>query len=523
VARLKYKVLSLIRVYKYASMKNTLILFTFICAKFYLQYILIDSGYDLHRDEYLHLDQAHHLAWGYTSVPPFTSWISSLIYLLGNSVFWIKFFPTLFGALTIVIVWQSVKALNGNLFALVLGATSVLFSVLLRLNTLYQPNSFDVLCWTAFYYFVIIYFKSSNPKWLYIAAIVFALGFLNKYNIIFLLLGLFPGIILSSHRIIFLKKDFYLAVLLVLLMISPNLIWQYVNGFPVIHHMKELSETQLVNVKRLDFFKSQLLFFIGSLFVIVSGVIALVFYKPFKTYRPFIWSIAFTLLIFSVLKAKDYYAIGIYPIYLSFGAVFLAHVLQSDWKRYLQPVAVVVPLLFFIPMYNLSYPNKTPDYMIKHQQRYKALGQLRWEDGKDHALPQDYADMLGWSELARKVDRAYHLMPKTSKTIVICDNYGEAGAINYYTNNRLKAVSFNADYINWFDLSIRYDNLIRVKGYSEDDGELKETSPYFTASKLADSVENSFAREYGTKIYAFTGAKVDIRKRITQELNKMKL
>jgi len=108
-------------------MKNTLILFTFICAKFYLQYILIDSGYDLHRDEYLHLDQAHHLAWGYTSVPPFTSWISSLIYLLGNSVFWIKFFPTLFGALTIVIVWQSVKALNGNLFALVLGATSVLF------------------------------------------------------------------------------------------------------------------------------------------------------------------------------------------------------------------------------------------------------------------------------------------------------------------------------------------------------------------------------------------------------------
>ncbi|RZK23272.1 MAG: glycosyltransferase family 39 protein, partial [Flavobacterium sp.] len=362
-------------------MRNTLILIAFICAKFYLQYTLIDVGYDLHRDEYLHLDQAHHLAWGYTSVPPLTSWVSSIIRLFGNSVFWVKFFPALFGALTIVIVWHGIKALNGNLFALILGTTSILFSVLLRLNTLYQPNSFDVLSWTAFYYVVIRYLKSSNSKWLYIAAIVFALGFLNKYNIVFLLAGLLPGILLSRHRIIFLSRHLYLALLLGLLLITPNLIWQYVNDFPVIHHMKELSETQLVNGNRVDFFKSQIMFFIGSLFVIVSGLIALVYYKPFKTYKPFFWSIIFTLLIFSLLKAKDYYAIGIYPIYLSFGAVFLAHLLKANWKRYLQPVTIGVPILFFIPMYNLAFPNKTPEYMLKHQQWYKELGQLRWEDG----------------------------------------------------------------------------------------------------------------------------------------------
>jgi hypothetical protein len=352
---------------------------------------------------------------------------------------------------------------------------------------------------------------------------VFALGFLNKYNIVFLLAGLVPGIVLSRHRTIFLSKHFYFALFLGLLIITPNLIWQYVNNFPVIHHMKELSETQLVNVNRLDFFKSQLLFFIGSLFIIVSGLIALIQYQPLKTYQPFFWSMIFTLLIFSLLKAKDYYAIGIYPIYLSFGAVYLAHLLKTNWKRYLQPVAVLIPVLFFILMYNLAFPNKTPEYMLKHQQRYRTLGQLKWEDGKEHPLPQDYADMLGWKELSKKVDQAYQSLPKISKTLVICDNYGQAGAINYYTNNRLKAVSFNADYINWFDLSTRYDHLIRVKEYSKDDGELEETSPYFKASKLTDSVENSFAREYGTRIYAFSGAKVDIRKRITQEFNKMKL
>jgi len=189
-------------------------------------------------------------------------------------------------------------------------------------------------------------------------------------------------------------------------------------------------------------------------------------------------------------------------------------------KKYLRPVAILLPILFFIPMYQLSYPNKSPQYFIDHQETFKALGQLRWEDGKDHALPQDYADMLGWKEMALKVDLAYESLPTSSKTIVICDNYGQAGAINYYTNNRMKAVSFNADYVNWFDLTNRYDNLIRVKDYSKQDDELQETGPYFTNSKLIDSVNNRYAREYGTRIYGFSGAKVDIRKRLADELKQ---
>jgi 4-amino-4-deoxy-L-arabinose transferase-like glycosyltransferase len=144
--------------------KKALLLFGFIILKFVLQYSLISADYDLQRDEYLHLDQAHHLAWGYLSVPPFTSWISYIIYLLGNSVFWVKFFPALFGALTIVVVWKTIEELKGNLFALVVGATCVFFSALLRLNTLYQPNSFDVLCWTTFYFILIKYINTENVK-----------------------------------------------------------------------------------------------------------------------------------------------------------------------------------------------------------------------------------------------------------------------------------------------------------------------------------------------------------------------
>ena len=45
--------------------KRTVLLVGFIILKFVLQYVLIDPEYDLHRDEYLHLDQAGHPAWGY--------------------------------------------------------------------------------------------------------------------------------------------------------------------------------------------------------------------------------------------------------------------------------------------------------------------------------------------------------------------------------------------------------------------------------------------------------------------------
>lgn len=502
--------------------KKTAILLGFIALKFILQYLLISPEYDLQRDEYLHLDQAHHLAWGYLSVPPVTSWISYLILLLGNSVFWVKFFPALFGVLTLLMVWKTIEALKGNLYALILGATCILFSTLLRINILYQPNSLDILCWTSFYYVIVQYMTTENKKWFYIGAVVFAFGFLNKYNILFLIIGLLPSLLLSSQRKIFTEKKLYWGLLLGLVLILPNILWQYNNHFPIVHHMKELAETQLVNVDRMEFLKKQLLFFIGSLFVILSALYALLFYKPFEKYRFFFASMVFTLAVFLYFKAKAYYAIGLYPVYIAFGAVFLSQVLQTGWKRYLKPVFIILPLLFFIPMYNLAFPNKSPEYIVKNPEAYKKLGMLRWEDGKDHELPQDFADMLGWKELARKTDSVYALIPNPKTTLVLCDNYGQAGAINYYSKRGIKAVSFNADYLNWFVLDVPYKNVIRVKNSWERTAELEETSPFFQSSRIAGEITNKYAREYGATIFVFINAKIDINKRLKDEIKEEK-
>ena len=502
--------------------KKTILLIGFIIAKFVLQYVLISPEYELQRDEFLHLDQANHLAWGYISVPPVTSWISSIILFLGNSLFWVRFFPALFGALTLLVVWKAIEELNGNIFALLLGATSVLFSALLRLNGLYQPNSLDVLCWTSFCFILIKYSNTKNPKWFYIGMVILAFGFLNKYNILFLLVGLIPPLFLTKQSI-FKDKNFYFSILLFLLLILPNLIWQYNNNFPAYHHMQVLAKTQLVNVNRWDFLKDQLLFFIGSLYVIVAALYALLFYPSFKKYRFFFYTLVFTLVVFAFLKAKSYYAMGLYPIYIAFGAVYLETLVKSDWKKYLQPILVLTPILFFIPISKIMFPNKSPNYIQNHSEIYKKYGLLRWEDGKDHTLPQDYADMLGWKELAHKTDSIYATLPASQPTLILCDNYGQAGAINYYTKNKnISAVSFSADYINWFQLDKKYVNLIRVKTLEDQEKELKETSPFFDKSYKAGTLTNKFAREYGTTIFVFEQAKININQRIKKEIDAEK-
>jgi hypothetical protein len=500
---------------------RNLVLLGLILTKFILQYYLVDPVYELHRDEFLHLDQANHLAWGYTSVPPFTSWISLIIKLLGNGVFWVKFFPALFGSLTLLVVWKTIEELKGGWFALLLGAISVVFSSLIRFNMLYQPNSFDILAWTLLFYTIVKYINSENSKWLWYAGITFAFGFLNKYNIVFLLIGLLPAILITEHRTIFRNKQFYFAMGLTALLILPNLIWQYLNGFPVFKHLEELARTQLVNVNRFDFLKEQLLFFMGSLFVILAAFVAFFIYKPFRKYRIFGLSFLFTIGIFVYLKAKGYYAVGLYPIFLAFGAVYLEHLLSGKRIKYLRPVILALPVLMFFPLLQIAFPNRTPQEIRQHEQQYKDFGLLRWEDGKDHELPQDFADMLSWKELAYKVDSAYAQISDPEHTLIYCDNYGQAGAINYYSKiKNIGAVSLNADYINWFRLDKEIRHIIRVKDIFDNGKELIVSQPYFESVSRFDEITNVFAREKGTTIYLLKNSKVNVNEALQKEIDE---
>ena len=503
--------------------KKTLLLLGLLLLKFVLQFLLIAPHYELHRDEYLHLDQGRHLAWGYISVPPVTSWFSFLLRLLGNGVFWVKAIPALFGALTLLLVWKIAEELKGGLFACVLGTLALLFSILLRLNLLYQPSSFDVFFWTLTYFVLLKYIHTKKPLWLYAAGLSLGFGLLSKYNIVFLAAGLLPALLLTRHRQLFASKHFYFSLLLALVIVLPNLNWQYQNGFPTFTQLRELNERQLVNVNRLDFLKDQVLFFLNSLFVLLAGLAGLLFYPSFRPYRFVLISFVVTFCLFLFFRAKNYYAIGLYPVLLAFGAVYLEKLLSTGRRRILRPIAIGLLPVLCVPFILLAFPLYSPAYFVQHPQRFKDVGALRWEDGKDHPLPQDFADMIGWKELARKTDSVYRQLPDKEATIVLCDNYGQAGAINYYsTFPNIRAVSFNADYINWIPLDQPIKNAILVKEIYDRDSTREEEKPLFNRVALAGKIENPYAREYGTRIFVLESARADINKRLEEEIRSVK-
>ena len=504
-------------------MKKTILVFiAFFLLKLVFQQLLIHPAYDLQRDEYLHLDQGKHLAWGYISVPPVTSWISWLIHLLGSGEFWVKFFPVLFGTLTIVVVWKIIEELNGNLFARVIGSLALLFSVLLRINLLYQPNSLDIFFWTLTYFTIIKYINTSNARWLYAAAIAIGFGFLSKYNIAFLVIGLLIGLLLNQRKI-FKERSLYLAALIVFIIIFPNILWQIKNDFPTLHQLNELSSSQLVNVKRIDFVKEQVLYFINSIFIIIIALAGFLFFAPFKKYRFVLWSYIIVISLYLFLKAKSYYAIGLYPVLIAFGSVYLERLAAEGWKKYLKPASIILLLLLFIPMFFLAFPVKSPEEIKKNNEVYRKFGLLRWEDGKDHDLPQDFADMIGWSELARKVDSVYHMIPQKENTWVFCDNYGEAGAINYYSKfKNINAVSLSADYINWIEFKNEIKNVILVKDPHDDDPARVKEKPLAESITLAWKNDNPYSREKGSAIYLIRGVKAKVDSIIAREIEQRK-
>ena len=151
----------------------------------------------------------------------------------------------------------------------------------------------------------------------------------------------------------------------------------------------------------------------------------------------------------------------------------------------------------------------------------RARSRGKWREGvfpKDHALPQDFADMLGWKILAEKVDSIASSLPHPEQTLILCDNYGQAGAINYYKkNDKIRANSFNADYINWFDPDMKITDVILVKEMDDEDKERTKEIPFFEKVYLAHKRIDPLAREQEISIYVLRSAKIDVQKRIQEE------
>jgi hypothetical protein len=481
------------------------ILLVLIIIKLVLQFLVVNPVYELHRDEFLYLNQSDHLAFGYISVPPFTALLSKIVFLLGGGLFWVRFFPALFGVLTLIFVWLIIESLEGSLFANILASTALVFSALMRINILYQPNSFDILTWTLVFYLLIRFVQSEENKWLWILSVVVAVGFYNKYNMIFLIVGLIIGLILTDQRKIFSNSAFWKAMAICIILLLPNIIWQIENHFPVFQHMKVLKANQLDNNTSVGFLKSQAMFFIGSVALTLGALIAFSYFKAFRPFRFIGICFISVMALFAIMKAKDYYAVGLYPVVFAFGSVYIDTILSQRWRPFILSFLILFNLVIYISVFKILFPVYSPAMIRENAAVFEKYGMLRWEDGKNHNLPQDFADMLGWHEMADKSLEAYKMIPadQLAATLIICSNYGQAGALNYYNRKTMpQAYAFNTDYIYWLPKLKKIQNLLYIGNKPGN-----EIIGLFSGFKLTGEVENEYAREKGTGIYLLTGAK----------------
>lgn len=467
-------------------------------------HFLTNTNYELHRDVYLYLALADHPAWGYVSVPPLTPMIGKVaLWLLGHNAFAAGFFPALTGALTIVIIALLVKELGGGTWALVLACTAFLISpAFLRSNTFLMPVSFDQFAWLLSGYLMVKLIKTQNPRYWIWLGLTWGLAFLNKYAIVFFVLAALLALLLTPQRNLIRSKHFVAGVVLGTLIILPNLLWQHSHNWPVIGHMAELRRTQLVHVEPVGFLLQQLLMNLHAVPLWLAGLFYLLFAPAAREWRALGLTCVLVILILMALSGKAYYTLGAYPLLFAAGGVAFER-LGARRGRVLRPALLALMILLFLPGLPYSLPLLSLEQMAAYAQASRAYGMegaLVWEDGRVHELPQDYADMTGWRELAEIVIRTYDGLSAAEKahTAIYAENYGQAGAIKFYGKKRglPEPVSFNESFVLWAPDSAALRTLIYV---NDELGE--DLLPHFANIELAGQVNNRYFRENGVQVY----------------------
>lgn len=481
---------------------------SFAVIKFLVPFLLIHPQFELHRDEYLYLADADHLAWGFIEMPPMLAVMGYLSKLMGGSVQSVYLWGSLFGALTIIVIGKIVIQLKGNSTAVFIACLAFLCSGFLRMNILFQPNFLDVFFWTLSSYFIICLIDSDNKKYLYYLGICFGLGILGKYTMAFYIIAFLVALVLTDKRKWLLKPDFSFAMLLGLAICSPNLIWQYQHHFPVMHHMDLLTNQQLRYNSRVDFLSNQLIMSLPSFFIWLGGLWYLIMKPNGRKHILIAFLYIGIIAILLYFNGKGYYAAAIYPTLMAFGGIWFSRLATGKytvWLNWFASVFMVAVAIITLPM---AVPYMSPEKLADFYKTIHAENSsvLRWEDHKQHPLPQDFADMLGWKEMAEKTAKVYHSLPDSVKaqTMVYGDNYGEAGALSFYRKKLglPEIYSDNASYVFWLPDHFTAKYFLFVTHYMPD-----EDDAFFNhwgKREIIDSVTQVYAREYRAKIVLYS-------------------
>jgi hypothetical protein len=265
--------------------------------------------------------------------------------------------------------------------------------------------------------------------------------------------------------------------------------------------MAELQKTQLVNVSISNFVLMQFLMNLPGLLIWLTGLAFFLFFKEGQSLRVLGYTYLAVIFIFILFRGKHYYTLGIYPVLFAAGGVLLERLFATH-RRWIRPAILALMIVVALPVIPYSLPILPHERMLVYAEKSKNFGlenALRWEDGRIHPLPQDYADMIGWEELANVVIKTYHSLSDAEKgrCVIYAENYGQAGAIKYYGKKHglPEPASFNETFLFWAPDSVDFTTLIYVND------EVDEISYFFGEVQKAGEITNPFARETGLPVY----------------------
>ncbi len=405
-------------------------------------HVATSTRYGYFRDELYFIACSKHLAWGYVDQPPLVA-LSALIAAPANyHLTVLRLLPALGAAATVWLAARTAGELGARSFwqCVAALATLLLPAYLLLGNTL-TTTSFEPFSWSLVLYCTIRMIRTGDRRyWLGIAA-AFALGMYGKYSMLLLGATLVAALLCTPERRFLRTWWFPIGIALAGLLLSPNLAWQGVHGWPFLEVIRgdfahrhafqsgvSLEYTGLAQNAG-AFALEQLLY--TNPFTVpfwIAGIAGVAALHELRPYRFLALCYGMMLLAAVLLEAKGYYIIGVYAPLIAAGAAVAQRLALSVAGRAAVVAVFLAGTLPFVPL-------SLPVMPIRHFIAYSSTLHLTGARGTPPRVIQPvYAEEFGWRELAQHVAAVYRALPPSlrARTGIFADTYGDAGALNFY-------------------------------------------------------------------------------------------
>ena len=398
-------------------------------------HLLTASRYGIFRDELYYIACARHLGGGYVDHPPLIAWITWLVlHTLGSSLLALRLLPALASGLLVWVTALVAREWGGGRYAQFVAGLSVApVPIYLILQHWLTMNAFEPLCWVGIFWAASRPILRREPRYLALIGALAGIGLENKYFIVFPLVGLLFGFLLTPGRKWLRSPYLAISVGVALLLFLPNLLWLIHHGFPFLEFESNSRQSGSRILRgRVSFLLDQARIMNPVLAPLWLLGLGWFFTEGGKALRPIGIAALFVILLLLGMQAKNYYVSPVYPVLFASGAVFLERLsAHRVWLRAAYPLCILVFGCLLAP---LVMPILSPPRFLAYHHLWHDFTPVVFENEPERPLPQYFSDEFGWEAMTQTTAQIYHRLPKQeqARTAIFANDYGQAAAIDFF-------------------------------------------------------------------------------------------